>query len=70
MFVPIAALIRRVLEERPSHRAPYTRFSEELEDFMSEDYAEETLKAVVDWCRYAELFTYDEADQTFALEEA
>jgi NitT/TauT family transport system ATP-binding protein len=26
--VPIAALIRRVLEERPTHRAPYTRFSE------------------------------------------
>jgi hypothetical protein len=25
---------------------------------------------VVDWRRFAELFTYDEADQTFALEEA
>ncbi|WP_395683110.1 nitrate/sulfonate/bicarbonate ABC transporter ATP-binding protein, partial [Inquilinus sp.] len=28
--VPIAALIRRVLDERPSHRAPRLRFSEEL----------------------------------------
>jgi NitT/TauT family transport system ATP-binding protein len=69
-YVPLAGLIKRVLDERPNHRARAARFSEELEDFMSEDYAEETLKAVVDWCRFAELFTYDEADQTFALEEA
>ena len=67
--VPIAALIRRVLEERPTHRAPYTRFSEELEDFMSEEFAEETLKAVIDWSRYAELFAYDEQAQTFSLED-
>jgi NitT/TauT family transport system ATP-binding protein len=69
-YVPLAALIKRVLDERPNHRARAARFSEELEDFMSEDYAEETLKAVVGWCRYAELFTYDEADQTFSLEAA
>jgi NitT/TauT family transport system ATP-binding protein len=67
--VPIAALIRRVLEERPSHRAPYTRFSEELEDFMSEEFAEETLRAVIDWSRYAELFAYDEQAQAFSLED-
>jgi len=69
-YVPLAALIKRVLDERPNHRARAARFSEELEDFMSEDYAEDTLKAVVAWCRFAELFTYDEAEQTFALEEA
>jgi len=67
--VPIAALIHRVLEERPSHRAPYTRFSEELEDFMSEEFAEETLRAVIDWSRYAELFAYDEQAQAFSLED-
>jgi len=69
-YVPLAALIKRVLDERPNHRARATRFTEELEDFMSEDYADDTLKAVVDWCRFAELFVYDEADQTFSLEEA
>lgn len=67
--VPIAALIHRVLDERPSHRAPYRRFSEELEDFMSEDFAEETLAAVISWGRYAELFSYDEQAQTFSLED-
>jgi NitT/TauT family transport system ATP-binding protein len=66
--VPIAALIRRVLDERRSHRAPYRRFSEELEDFMSEEFAEETLDAVINWGRYAELFAYDEQSQSFSLE--
>jgi NitT/TauT family transport system ATP-binding protein len=69
-YVPLAALIKRVLDERPNHRARAARFSEELEDFMSEDYAETTLKAVVAWCRFAELFAYDEADQSFSLEPA
>ena len=69
-YVPLAALIKRVLDERPNHRARAVRFSEELEDFMSEDYAEETMKAVVGWCRFAELFVYDEADQSFSLEPA
>ena len=41
--IPLAAHIKRVLDERPSHRAPATRFREELEDYMSEDYAERTL---------------------------
>ena len=67
--VPIAAAIRRVLDERSSHRAPYRRFSEELEDFMSEEFAEETLAAVIDWGRYAELFAYDEQSQSFSLED-
>jgi len=66
--VPIAALIRRVLDERPSHRAPYRRFSEELEDVMSEDAADETLSAVITWGRYAEVFAYDEQSQAFSLE--
>jgi hypothetical protein len=31
-------LIRRVLDELPSHSAPTARFRNELEDYMSEDY--------------------------------
>jgi NitT/TauT family transport system ATP-binding protein len=67
--VPIVALIRRVLDERPSHKAPYRRFSEELEDVMSEEYADDTLDAAINWGRYAELFAYDEQSQTFSLED-
>ncbi|PWK75447.1 nitrate/sulfonate/bicarbonate ABC transporter ATP-binding protein [Aminobacter sp. AP02] len=67
-YVPLSALIRRVLDERPSHRAPFTRFSEELEDHMSEESAEATLRATISWGRYAELFGYDEHSGQFNLE--
>jgi NitT/TauT family transport system ATP-binding protein len=67
-YVPIIGLIRRVLDERPSHTAPAARFRNELEDYMSEDYADETLKTIVSWGRYAELFAYDEQAELFSLE--
>jgi NitT/TauT family transport system ATP-binding protein len=66
--IPIAAHIKRVLDERPSHRAPATRFREELEDYMSEDYAERTLRAIINLGRYGELFAYDENAQAFSYE--
>jgi NitT/TauT family transport system ATP-binding protein len=67
-YVPLAQRIRRVLDERPSHLAPATRFREELEDYMSEDYAEMTLRSVTTWGRYGEIFAYDESAQSFSLE--
>ncbi len=67
-YVPIISLIRRVLDERPTHAAPAARFRNELEDYMSEDYAEQTLNTVISWARYAELFAYDEMSEMFSLE--
>jgi NitT/TauT family transport system ATP-binding protein len=67
-YVPLAAHIRRVLDDRASHQAPARRFRDELEDFMSEDYAQETLDAVVSWGRYAEIFAYHEGADLFSLE--
>ena len=58
--VKLAAAIRRTLDERWNHRAQALRFRDELEDHMSPDYADETLRAVIGWGRYAELFSYDE----------
>jgi NitT/TauT family transport system ATP-binding protein len=66
--VPLASHIKHVLDERPTHRAPATRFREELEDYMSEDYAERTLRAIINLGRYGELFAYDENSQTFSYE--
>jgi NitT/TauT family transport system ATP-binding protein len=66
--VPLAAHIRRVLDERASHTAPRRRFIEELEDRMTEDAAEETLRAIISWARFAELFSYDNESETFSLE--
>ena len=66
--IPLASHIKRVLDERPSHRAPATRFREELEDYMSEDYADRTLRAIINLGRYGELFAYDENAQAFSFE--
>ncbi len=67
--MPLAAAIRRTLDERSSHRASAVRFRDELEDHMSPDYAEETLRATIGWGRYAELFSFDEEAQQFSLED-
>lgn len=67
-YLPLAARIRHVLDERPTHTARAVRFLDELEDYMSEEYAEQTLKSVVNWGRYGELFAYDETTETFSLE--
>jgi NitT/TauT family transport system ATP-binding protein len=66
--VPLAAHIRRVLQERANHVAPKSRFFDELEDHMSTEDAEATLRSVTAWARYAEAFAYDDDSQTFSLE--
>lgn len=66
--VPLAAHIKRVLDERPGHRAPRIRFEGELEDYLSDSYAQETLDRVINWGRYAEIFAYDDETETFSLE--
>src|SRR6202522_1717428 len=67
-YIPLAAHIRRVLDERASHSARKSRFIDELEDFMSEDDAEQPLRAVIRWARYAEAFAYDDENAMFSLE--
>ncbi len=66
--VPLAQHIRHVLDDRPGHRAPRVRFEQELEDHLSDSAAEETLDAVIDWGRYAEIFAYDDQAEMFSLE--
>ena len=66
--VPLAQRIRRVLDERANHRAPKLRFQDELEDHMSEEAAEETMRTVINWARYGEVFAYDDASGTLSLE--
>jgi NitT/TauT family transport system ATP-binding protein len=67
-YVPFAAHIRRVLDERESHTAPKSRFFDELEDNMTPDMAEQTLNAVIGWARFAELFAYDDDTGMFSME--
>ena len=69
LHVPLVNMIRQVLDERWNHRASALRFRDELEDHMSPDYAEDTLRTVIAWGRYAELFSYDEEAEQFSLED-
>ncbi|MGP0059557.1 MAG: nitrate/sulfonate/bicarbonate ABC transporter ATP-binding protein [Beijerinckiaceae bacterium] len=63
-FVPLAGHIKRILDERAGHSAPNLRFEAELEDHLSRSDAEKTLRVIIDWGRYAELFTYDDRQQS------
>ena len=69
VHVPLVRMVRQVLDERWNHRASAVRFRDELEDHMSPDYADDTLRVVIAWGRYAELFSYDEEAEQFSLEE-
>jgi len=59
LHVPLVGHIHRVLQTRPTGRAPEERFLRELEDYMSTKDAEAVLATAIDWGRYAELFEYD-----------
>jgi len=67
-YIPLAGHVRRVLDERPSHIARKSRFFEELEDYMSDEAAEQTLRALISWGRFAEAFAYDDENAVFSLE--
>jgi NitT/TauT family transport system ATP-binding protein len=66
--VPLAAHIRRVLDERPGHTAPAARFLRELEDHLSEEEAGRVLETVINWGRHAEIFAYDYDDEVLSLQ--
>ncbi len=67
--VPLVTMIRQVLDERWNHRASAVRFRDELEDHMSPEYADDTLRTVIGWGRYAEIFSYDEEAEQFNLDD-
>lgn len=67
-YVPLAERIRRVLDERPGHRANKDRFLNELEDYLSEQEADRVLRIIIDWGRYAEIFAYDNNTGILSLE--
>lgn len=67
-YVPLAKHIRRILDERPGHRASKERFLNELEDYFSEEEAGRVLRIIIDWGRYAEIFAYDSNTGMLSLE--
>ena len=67
-YVPLVGHILRVLRGRPGHTVSGQRFLIELQDDLSEDAAQDVLKAVIEWGRYAELYAYYDNTDTFSFE--
>jgi NitT/TauT family transport system ATP-binding protein len=57
--IPLAAHIKKVLDDRKDHRAPEDRFLQELQDYLTDDEAERVLETAITWGRYAEIYDYD-----------
>ncbi len=66
--IPLAGYIVKVLNERPGNKAPYIRFFSYLEDYLSPDDASSTIKTVISWGRYGEIFSYDDNKKVFSLD--
>lgn len=58
-YVPLARYIYDQLIRHPRHRALEDIFLSMLEDYLSESEADRVLRTVIEWGRYAELFSYD-----------
>ena len=66
------ALLRQIvhtLEGAPGHTLPEEYFLSLLEEHFDEDEAQQQLETAINWGRYAELFTFQDARGVFRLEE-
>lgn len=59
IHVPLAARIRRQLEQEPTGTLPEEPFIELLEEFLKADEAKRVLEVAVEWGRYGEVYEYD-----------
>nr|BBH92077.1 ABC transporter ATP-binding protein [Thermogemmatispora argillosa] len=65
------ALLRRIAEDlaaTPEQRVDAKRYLERLREHFSEGEAEAQLQTIIEWGRYAEVFTYQEEAGIFGLE--
>ncbi len=67
--VSLLRYIVRELEASPTHTLNAERVLDDLEHSFSGEEARRQFETVVDWGRYAELFTYNDADGELRLDE-
>lgn len=67
-FVPMARYIRQILDKKSTHEANESFFLDVLEQYLSEQAAQEVLEVVIEWGRYAEIFAYDYNSGLLSLE--
>jgi NitT/TauT family transport system ATP-binding protein len=67
--VSLVRHIVRELEDSPTHTVDAERILDELEGTFTGGEARRQFETVVDWGRYAELFTYDDSAGEIRLDE-
>ena len=67
-YVPLAALIKKTLDNESEHSAPFDLFLNQLEDQMHKELADQTMRTIITWLRYAEIIDYDVRTQIIRLE--
>ncbi len=66
--IRLARHIYHALQDLPKQQAPKEKFVKELKRFMSTEEALRTLSVIINWGRYAELFSYDTQRDILSLE--
>jgi NitT/TauT family transport system ATP-binding protein len=66
--LPLFRAIRSLLDRQESHSLPKDILLEELAIWLPDENPETMFKTIVNWGRYAELFTYDANEERLALE--
>ncbi|WP_341764173.1 nitrate/sulfonate/bicarbonate ABC transporter ATP-binding protein [Candidatus Tisiphia endosymbiont of Beris chalybata] len=66
--IAIASYIYTTLHQKPDHKASFAHFKSYLTDKLANEDAITTLKSVIGWGRYAEIFSYDDNKKIFSLD--
>lgn len=67
-YIPLVKHIYHALQDNRRKRIAKEKFLEELEEFMPPLDAQKNLFLVINWGRYAELFSYDDQTELLSLE--
>ena len=67
-YVPLIQFIRQQLDHDTDHKVSEDVFLTELQQYFSDQAAEEVLTVAIDWGRYTEIFAYDYNTGYFSLE--
>jgi NitT/TauT family transport system ATP-binding protein len=66
--IPLISYVYHELQEDPQQRIPKEKISKKLIELMSREDAENNLATIINWGRYAELFSYNHQTQMLNLE--
>jgi NitT/TauT family transport system ATP-binding protein len=68
--VTLVQQIRKALERKSDHTVPLEFFRDVLDEHFTQEEAQRQLETVLNWGRYAELFSYDSESDKLLLDEA